>query len=74
MDVHVIAPEVFSVAQFCMEQIEDIMAITEGENVIAAMPAGFGKSLCYQAGTILQEGFTIAAITPLLTLCEDQMA
>jgi ATP-dependent DNA helicase RecQ len=53
MDVHVIAKEVFSVAHLRMEQMEVIMAITEGENVIAVLPTGLGKSFCYQVGTIL---------------------
>jgi ATP-dependent DNA helicase RecQ len=47
-----------------MEQIEVIMAITEGENVIAILPSGFGKSLSYQVGTMLQEGFTVVNQIP----------
>lgn len=65
--------DVFDVQHLRAEQTEAIEAILRSENVIAVLPTGFGKSLCYQIGTVLLKGFTVV-VTPLLALCEDQIA
>lgn len=72
MNVSEVALNMFNVEQLREEQIEVISAILRSENVIAVLPTGFGKSLCYQISTVMMQGFTIV-VTPLLALCEDQM-
>jgi ATP-dependent DNA helicase RecQ len=75
MDPQAVATDVFGVDRLRKEQMEAIAAITStcAQCVIAVWPTGFGKSLCYQVGTMLLTGFTLV-ITPLLALCEDQLA
>lgn len=72
MDSSAVARDVFDVQQLRSEQTEAIEAILRLENVIAVLPTGFGKSLCYQVGTVMLKGFTVV-VTPLLALCEDQI-
>ena len=52
---------------------EDIVqAVTEGKNVLAIMPTGGGKSLCFQLPALLREGVTVV-ISPLIALMRDQV-
>jgi ATP-dependent DNA helicase RecQ len=52
------------------EQI--INTVLEGEDVLAILPTGGGKSLCYQLPALLLEG-TVLVISPLIALMEDQV-
>ena len=64
--------EVWGFSQFKSSQEEVIKAWhTEGE-VVALMPTGGGKSLCYQLPSLMTEGMTIV-ISPLIALMEDQV-
>ena len=71
MDAAAVAHDVFDVHQLRAQQLEAIEAIVRGD-VIAVLPTGFGKSLCYQIGTVLLKGFAVV-VTPLLALSEDQI-
>jgi ATP-dependent DNA helicase RecQ len=52
---------------------EDIVeAILGGAPVLAVMPTGSGKSLCYQLPALLDEGLTLV-ISPLIALMRDQV-
>ncbi len=52
---------------------EDIVrAVLEGENVVAVMPTGGGKSLCYQLPALLVDGVTLV-VSPLIALMKDQV-
>ena len=44
----------------------------EGKDVIAMLPTGRGKSMCYQLPGLMQEG-TVLVVSPLLSLMEDQV-
>ena len=47
-------------------------AVLAGENVLAVMPTGSGKSLCYQLPAIARPGLTLV-VSPLIALMRDQV-
>lgn len=49
-----------------------IEAILRGRLVLAVMPTGAGKSLCYQLPALTREGLTLV-VSPLVTLMTDQV-
>ncbi|MEO0357194.1 MAG: DNA helicase RecQ [Pseudomonadota bacterium] len=52
---------------------EDIInAVTAGQNVLAIMPTGGGKSLCFQLPAMMRDGVTVV-ISPLIALMRDQV-
>lgn len=54
-------------------QEEIVSAALAGENVLAIMPTGGGKSLCFQLPALMQDGLTLV-ISPLIALMRDQVA
>jgi ATP-dependent DNA helicase RecQ len=52
---------------------EEIMAATlEGQDTVAILPTGAGKSLCYQLPALVREGLTVV-VSPLIALMKDQV-
>jgi len=52
---------------------EPVMATLEGGgHVLAVMPTGSGKSLCYQVPALLSDGLTLV-VSPLVALMADQV-
>jgi len=64
--------EVFGFDAFRPGQEEIVQAVTAGRNVLAIMPTGGGKSLCFQLPALLREGLTVV-ISPLIALMRDQV-
>ncbi|NQV54292.1 MAG: DNA helicase RecQ [Rhodospirillales bacterium] len=64
---------VFGFSEFRAGQEEIIRAVLSGEDVLAVMPTGSGKSLCYQLPAILGTGLTVV-VSPLIALMRDQVA
>ncbi|MGF7161119.1 ATP-dependent DNA helicase RecQ [Rhodoligotrophos appendicifer] len=54
-------------------QRQAIDAVLAGHNVLAVMPTGAGKSLCYQLPALVMGGLTIV-VSPLVALMRDQVA
>ncbi len=50
-----------------------IATILQGRHVLAVMPTGAGKSLCYQVPALVQGGLTLV-VSPLVALMNDQVA
>jgi ATP-dependent DNA helicase RecQ len=63
----------FGFAGFRPGQQEVIDKVLRGENVLAVMPTGSGKSLCYQLPAMLLPGCTLV-ISPLIALMQNQIA
>lgn len=53
-------------------QAEIMASARRGENVLAILPTGAGKSLCYQLPAFLDGGLTLV-ISPLIALMKDQV-
>lgn len=62
----------FGFDKFRIGQEEIITDVIQQKNVLAMLPTGSGKSICYQLPALLLEGSTIV-VSPLLSLMEDQV-
>jgi ATP-dependent DNA helicase RecQ len=63
---------VFGFAAFRPGQEEIVQSVLDGENVLAVMPTGSGKSLCYQLPALTRPGLTVV-VSPLIALMRDQV-
>jgi ATP-dependent DNA helicase RecQ len=64
---------IFGFEAFRPGQADILAAILEGRDVLAVMPTGSGKSLCYQLPALLRDGLTIV-VSPLIALMRNQVA
>jgi ATP-dependent DNA helicase RecQ len=64
---------VFGFAAFRPGQADIVSAILDGRDVLAVMPTGSGKSLCYQLPALVRDGLTIV-VSPLIALMRNQVA
>lgn len=64
--------QVFGFDGFRPGQEEIVKAVAAGQDVLAIMPTGGGKSLCYQLPALMREGVTVV-ISPLIALIRDQV-
>jgi len=63
---------VFGFPTFRPGQEEIVRAVLAGQNALAIMPTGGGKSLCFQLPALCREGVTVV-ISPLIALMRDQV-
>ncbi len=63
----------FGFPAFREGQAEIVASVLGGEDVLAIMPTGSGKSLCYQLPALLRDGLTLV-VSPLIALMRNQVA
>jgi len=64
--------ERFGYARFRVHQLKVLGPLLAGRNVLAVLPTGAGKSLCYQVPALMSSGLTIV-VSPLISLMQDQV-
>jgi len=64
---------VFGFEDFRPGQEDIVEALLAGRDVLAVMPTGSGKSLCYQVPALVKGGLTLV-VSPLIALMQDQVA
>lgn len=63
----------FGLKEFRRGQQQIIQSVLDGKDVLAVLPTGGGKSLCYQLPAVLKNDLVIV-ISPLIALMKDQVA
>jgi len=63
----------FGHARFRVHQLKVLGPLLAGRDVLAVLPTGAGKSLCYQVPALLGAGLTLV-VSPLISLMQDQVA
>ncbi len=71
-DATAILRDRFGYTAFRGHQAEIIDAVAAGRNVLAVMPTGAGKSLCFQIPALMRAGVAIV-VSPLISLMQNQV-
>src|SRR6266571_4334896 len=58
---------------FRVHQLKVLGPLLAGRSVLAVLPTGAGKSLCYQLPALLTRGLTLV-VSPLISLMQNQVA
>ncbi|MBV8150874.1 MAG: RecQ family ATP-dependent DNA helicase [Candidatus Eremiobacteraeota bacterium] len=72
MDLHAALREKFGFSSFYPGQEDVISRVMAGQNTLAILATGAGKSLTYQLPALLLEGTTVV-VSPLIALMKDQV-
>ncbi len=64
--------ERFDHLAFRVAQLQVLGPLLAGRSVLAVLPTGAGKSLCYQLPALMGDGLTLV-ISPLISLMQDQV-
>jgi ATP-dependent DNA helicase RecQ len=68
----VVLAEHFGHPRFRVHQLKVLGPLLAGRSVLAVLPTGAGKSLCYQVPALLAAGLTLV-VSPLISLMQDQV-
>jgi ATP-dependent DNA helicase RecQ len=72
VNIETVLRETFGFEGFRPAQREVIDLVMSGRDVLAVMPTGSGKSLCYQLPALVRDGLTLV-VSPLIALMKDQI-
>ena len=62
----------FGHPRFRVHQLKVLGPLLAGRDVLAVLPTGAGKSLCYQVPALMGAGLTVV-VSPLISLMQDQV-
>ncbi len=71
-ELHQLLSDKFHLSSFREGQLDILTSILAGNDAMAVMPTGGGKSLCYQLPAMAKAGIVIV-ISPLIALMKDQV-
>ncbi len=71
-DAFPLLKSIFGFDAFRPGQEEIVKSVAAGRDVLAIMPTGGGKSLCFQLPALMREGVTVV-VSPLIALMRDQV-
>lgn len=71
-DIHGILHKYWGHSAFRPLQEEIIQSVLDGQDTLALMPTGGGKSVCFQVPAMAMDGICLV-ITPLIALMKDQV-
>ena len=71
-DIHSILKEYWAYSTFRPLQEDIIKTVLHGNDCLALMPTGGGKSICFQVPALARDGLCLV-ITPLIALMKDQV-
>lgn len=68
------AEKLFGVAELHPKQLDVMRAIIDGRDIVAILPTGFGKSICFQLPALLApQARATVVVSPLIALIKDQV-
>lgn len=68
------AEKLFGITNLHPKQLDVMRAIAEGRDILAVLPTGFGKSLCFQLPALLApQARATVVVSPLVALIKDQV-
>lgn len=62
----------FGYSEFLPAQKKIILDLLAGKSLLAVMPTGSGKSLCFQLPALIKDGYALV-VSPMLSLMKDQV-
>jgi len=72
MTIHEVLQKYWRFSAFRPLQEEIIQSVLDGNDALALLPTGGGKSICFQVPAMTNPGICIV-VTPLIALMKDQV-